>query len=266
MLTGLERNSDMVIGSMYAPILVHENELNWGTNMVGFDAARSYGSPSYWVVNMFGKHRQAGSRQPPDRRRRARAGGVQDHQGRPTTFYVKIVNYSNQQQSARIRFRGVSRVDEGVQTVLTGDPNARNTLANPTAIVPGAPKALSNLSLNPRFTFPGSSVTVIKLVGALGDPKRTPPTSVTPEPIDVGGRVPATLALSLGNRPAFAALDAGRDARRPRMHDRDGDVLGGRRHADGERPVDDGARPSGQRHHRAGAAAPGGQARDCRRR
>jgi len=72
----------------------------------------------------------------------------------------------------------------------------------------GAPKALSNLGVNPRFTFPGSSVTVIKLVGALGDPAN-PPTSVTPDPITVGGSVPATLSLTLGATPEFPAFTPG---------------------------------------------------------
>jgi hypothetical protein len=52
-LTGLERNSDIVIGSMYAPIVVNENASNWPTNMIGIDAGTSYGSPSYWLQRMF---------------------------------------------------------------------------------------------------------------------------------------------------------------------------------------------------------------------
>jgi alpha-L-arabinofuranosidase len=55
-LTGLERNSDIVVGSMYAPMLVNKNQSNWPTNMIGLDAAGSYGSPSYWVQQMFGNN------------------------------------------------------------------------------------------------------------------------------------------------------------------------------------------------------------------
>jgi alpha-L-arabinofuranosidase len=208
-LTGLERNSDVVIGSMFAPVLVNENAVNWGTNLIGLNAAGSYGSPSYWVERLFAENtgRQVLAS------RVSGQGGLQQvvtktTEGGRTTFYVKVVNFSSQQQSARIQFQGVSRFDEGTQTVITGDPTTRNTLANPNAIVPGAPKTLGAMGVNPRFTFPGSSVTVIKLVGALGDPAGPPPTS-THEDTDVGGNVPATLALTVGASPTFAPFVPG---------------------------------------------------------
>ncbi|QEH39139.1 Extracellular exo-alpha-L-arabinofuranosidase precursor [Aquisphaera giovannonii] len=54
---GLERNSDAVIMQCYAPLLVNVNPADpgkgyprawqWGTNLIGYDALRSFGSPSY---------------------------------------------------------------------------------------------------------------------------------------------------------------------------------------------------------------------------
>jgi len=57
-LTGLERNSDHVIMQCYAPGLVNVNPgaRQWGTNLMGYDALSSYGSPSYWVQAMFGQN------------------------------------------------------------------------------------------------------------------------------------------------------------------------------------------------------------------
>jgi alpha-L-arabinofuranosidase len=54
-LTGLERNSDLVKLSCYAPLLVNVNSgaSQWGTNLIGYDAMGSYGSPSYYVQSMF---------------------------------------------------------------------------------------------------------------------------------------------------------------------------------------------------------------------
>src|SRR5689334_4968044 len=54
-LTGLERNSDLVVMSCYAPLLVNVNRgaSQWGTNLIGYDTLRSYGSPSYYVQKMF---------------------------------------------------------------------------------------------------------------------------------------------------------------------------------------------------------------------
>jgi alpha-L-arabinofuranosidase len=58
-LTGLERNSDLVVISCYAPLLVNVNPgaRQWGTNLIGYDAMRSFGSPSYYVQKMFAQNR-----------------------------------------------------------------------------------------------------------------------------------------------------------------------------------------------------------------
>ena len=51
-LTGLERNSDLVTQEAYAPMLVNVHNVAWRTNLIGFDALSSYGSPSYWAQQM----------------------------------------------------------------------------------------------------------------------------------------------------------------------------------------------------------------------
>jgi len=58
-MTGMERNSDLVVLESYAPLLVNVNRgaRQWGTNLVGYDALSSYGSPSYYVQKMFGTNR-----------------------------------------------------------------------------------------------------------------------------------------------------------------------------------------------------------------
>ena len=57
-LTGLERNSDLVVMEAYAPLLVNVNPgaRQWGTNLIGYDALTSFGSPSYWVQSLFAKN------------------------------------------------------------------------------------------------------------------------------------------------------------------------------------------------------------------
>jgi alpha-N-arabinofuranosidase len=58
-LTGLERNSDLVVLSSYAPLLVNVNPggSQWSTNLIGYDALSSFGSPSYYAQKMFNKNR-----------------------------------------------------------------------------------------------------------------------------------------------------------------------------------------------------------------
>src|SRR3984957_130320 len=58
-LTGLERNSDLIAISCYAPLLVNVNPgaSQWGTNLIGYDAISSFGSPSYYAQKMFSENR-----------------------------------------------------------------------------------------------------------------------------------------------------------------------------------------------------------------
>ncbi len=57
-LTGLERNSDLILMESYAPLLVNVNKggAQWPTNLIGYDAQKSFGSPSYWVQSLFAKN------------------------------------------------------------------------------------------------------------------------------------------------------------------------------------------------------------------
>jgi alpha-L-arabinofuranosidase len=59
-LTGLERNADLVVMSCYAPLFVNVSDIGgptrsqqWATNLIGYDALNSFGSPSYYVQKMF---------------------------------------------------------------------------------------------------------------------------------------------------------------------------------------------------------------------
>jgi len=58
-MTGMERNSDQVVLASYAPLFVNVNPgaRQWGTNLIGYDALNSFGSPSYYVQKMFSNNR-----------------------------------------------------------------------------------------------------------------------------------------------------------------------------------------------------------------
>src|SRR5215471_3149213 len=58
-LTGLERNSDVILMNSYAPLFVNVNPggRQWAVNLIGYDAMTSFGSPSYYVQKMFSNNR-----------------------------------------------------------------------------------------------------------------------------------------------------------------------------------------------------------------
>ena len=56
-MTGMERNSDVVVMSSYAPLFVNVNHRGWNPDLIDFDSSRVYGIPSYYVQQMFSRHR-----------------------------------------------------------------------------------------------------------------------------------------------------------------------------------------------------------------
>lgn len=56
-MTGMERNSDIVTMSSYAPLFSNLNAKAWNPDLIYFDSSRVVLTPSYWVQQMFGSNR-----------------------------------------------------------------------------------------------------------------------------------------------------------------------------------------------------------------
>lgn len=56
-MTGMERNSDHVIMSSYAPLFANVNAKAWNPDLIYFDTKDVYGTPSYYVQQMFAQNR-----------------------------------------------------------------------------------------------------------------------------------------------------------------------------------------------------------------
>jgi alpha-L-arabinofuranosidase len=56
-MTGLERNSNVVVMSSYAPLLGHEEAWQWRPNLIWFDNLTTYATPNYYVQQMFSQDR-----------------------------------------------------------------------------------------------------------------------------------------------------------------------------------------------------------------
>ena len=55
-MLGMENNADIVRMSSYAPIFVNENGIQWRPDMIRFNSSKSFGTPSYWVQQLFPTH------------------------------------------------------------------------------------------------------------------------------------------------------------------------------------------------------------------
>jgi alpha-L-arabinofuranosidase len=163
-LTGLERNSDVVVMSCYAPLFANVNDLNWNTNLIAFDALNSYGSPSYYMLKTFAQN--IGDVVVPTQL--SGIGGLYFVASKSTssgTIYLKVVNPSSSTVNTQIVLNtGSSVTSTGTATVISASStSATNSLSNPKNIVPVTTQ-LTGLGASFNYSFAAYSITVLKLV------------------------------------------------------------------------------------------------------
>lgn len=172
-LTGLERNSDVVAMSCYAPLLVNVNPggRQWAVNLIGYDAVTSFGSPSYYAQKMFAE--SIGNRTVPLTLTGAPTQ-TQNNRTIPALFasatrdtktgalFVKLVNPLPSAQTVAFDLTGGNVKADGTMTVLSGEPKAMNSLAEPMNVAPKT-TAVHDLGTSFRQTLPPHSVTVLRL-------------------------------------------------------------------------------------------------------
>ena len=137
-MTGLERNADVVEMSSYAPLFAHVDAWQWSPNLIWFDNLRAFGTPSYYVQSLFGSNRGTtilpvtmnGS--PQNGADGLFASASLDRGARE--IVVKIVNTTDRARSVRLDLRGATPAGSARALVLTGSPDAENTLDAPTAV------------------------------------------------------------------------------------------------------------------------------------
>jgi alpha-N-arabinofuranosidase len=192
-MTGMERNSDIVIMSCYAPLFVNVSTATatapkawqWDSDLIGYNALSSYGSPSYHVQKIFSNY--LGNKivpitaeniptQPRPLTRRDSTDGITTAPNVPTVFYaatkdqktgtiyLKLVNTTGKQQPIEINLKGVAKVSpEATWIVVKGDkPEDTNTTTDPEKIVPVTSKIKG---VAPAFskTLDPYSVSVLQL-------------------------------------------------------------------------------------------------------
>lgn len=56
-MTGMERNSDIVLMASYAPLFGNVNGIQWRPDLIYFNNSQAFGTPSYYVQKMFSNNR-----------------------------------------------------------------------------------------------------------------------------------------------------------------------------------------------------------------
>jgi alpha-N-arabinofuranosidase len=169
-MTGLERNADVVVMSSYAPLFAHEDLWQWRPDLIWFDNLRSYGTPSYYVQQLFSLHRgdvvlpvTVTGREPPTSQR----PGLYVTSSRDLKsgeIILKIVNSAPEPITADVQIEGVRKVaSKGTQIVLTsGRLTDENSIAEPKKVAP-ATSSLKGVGGVFQHAFPPYSLTVLRL-------------------------------------------------------------------------------------------------------
>jgi alpha-N-arabinofuranosidase len=165
-MTGMERNSDLIVMSSYAPLFVNVNPggMQWESDLIGYDALTSYGSPSYWAQMLFASHlgSEVVSTKLANAGPRVYTSVTRDEKLRK--LFVKVVNGSSDALPLSIALDGAASMGRTakVMTLSAKSPNATNSIANPEAVVP----VERTIQLaGPKFeqTFAPYSINVLEL-------------------------------------------------------------------------------------------------------
>jgi alpha-N-arabinofuranosidase len=165
-MTGLERNSDIVVMASYAPLFVNVNPggMQWPSNLIGYDALSSYGSPSYYAQVMFSTHLG-------DQIAVSNLDTTNPRLFESATFnsknhhlFVKLVNASSMSQAVQIHLGGTTRV-HNVATVTTLSGNTTqetNSISEPRRIIPVV-SSISNAATSFTHTLPKYSIQILEI-------------------------------------------------------------------------------------------------------
>lgn len=148
-MTGLERNADLVHMATYAPLFAHVEGWQWRPDMIWFDNMSSVRTCSYYVQQMYAKHK--GTNVLSLTMNGKPVAGDEDQNGLFATscldkttgrIYVKIVNVSKDALTVPVTLKA-KKVKGGIADrqvhcvrFTCSDPDAENTVENPTKIIP----------------------------------------------------------------------------------------------------------------------------------
>ncbi len=146
-MTGMERNSDIIVMSCYAPLFVNVEAggMQWATDLIGYDSIRSYGSPSYYAQVLFSNHigdeivtGELESDNP-----RVFYSATRDSTS--GNIYLKIVNGSTEALDLKLKTRGLSALSSSASlwTLKGLSPAQTNTIDKPDAILPSEMQTIS---------------------------------------------------------------------------------------------------------------------------
>ncbi len=186
-MTGMERNTDLIVMASYAPMFVNINPgaMQWRINMIGYDALTSYGSPSYYAQQMFYQNLgdvvvgaqldgnpdipypapapKPGTDPPATPPVMPALSYVITKDSKTGLLYLKMVNITGSTQNILIKLKGVALATTHgtVITLAASKPDDTNTITDPLKIAPATTKIALAAEFN--YKFAPYAITVIQI-------------------------------------------------------------------------------------------------------
>ncbi len=165
-LTGLEKNGDHVVMACYAPLFGRTGRQQWQPNLIWFDNDSVYGTPSYYVQQLFSRHTGTSFVETKRNGAFTDAGAFTGTVSSTLSedrrhLYVKLVNLS--EHPANVSLSTDRPVSECTLHELSAELDAVNSHEHPQNVFP-VKRALTLFSSRlPELILPGYSVTVLDL-------------------------------------------------------------------------------------------------------
>ena len=141
-MTGFERNADLVHMATYAPLFSHVEGWQWRPDLIWMDNLTTVRTPNYYVQQLYGQN--AGTNVLTLTEDKQPVAGQQDglcataaYDATTKQYILKVVNTADHAQEIEVTFKGIKSLATGrVTTLHADDPRAENSIGHKDRVVP----------------------------------------------------------------------------------------------------------------------------------
>ena len=163
-MAAMERNSDIIKMHCYAPLLVNVNPgaRQWRPDLIGYNAISSYGSPSYYTIQLFSRNVGDEILNVVSPKENV-IQGCATRDSKTGEIYIKLVNPGTTNTAVKIEVKGIaSLASNGTAITLQGSPEDTNSINHPQNVLPITTR-LRKVKTEFTYTMPPQSVVLLKL-------------------------------------------------------------------------------------------------------
>ena len=140
-MTGFERNADIVHMATYAPLFSHVEGWQWRPDLIWMDNLTTVRTPNYYVQQLYGQNpgthvlSLTENKKPVAGQDGLCASAVYDKN--KNQYILKVVNTSDKEQPIEVTFKGLKELKKGRLTILhSSNPRAENTIERKNVVMP----------------------------------------------------------------------------------------------------------------------------------